>query len=40
VEPGVAVLFGADVGEEVTLFSWPCLLLREQDLDAVLLRLE
>jgi hypothetical protein len=32
------VLFGSDVGEEVRVGGWPCLLLRETDLDAILPR--
>jgi co-chaperonin GroES (HSP10) len=32
------VLFGSDVGEEVRIDDWPCLVLREQDIDAVIER--
>lgn len=35
VQPRDRVLFGADVGEEVIVDQWPCLLLRERDIDAV-----
>jgi co-chaperonin GroES (HSP10) len=35
VDPGARVLFGSDVGEEVLIEDWPCLLLRAQDVDAV-----
>jgi hypothetical protein len=30
------VLFDSDVGEEVRVDGWPCLLLREQDIDAII----
>jgi hypothetical protein len=32
------VVFGSDVGEEVRIDDWPCLLLRAQDIDAVIER--
>ena len=35
VAPGARVLFGSDVGEDVLIENWPCLLLRAQDVDAV-----
>jgi co-chaperonin GroES (HSP10) len=34
--PGVRVVFGSEVGEEVRVDDWPCLLLRAQDVDAVI----
>jgi len=36
VQVGDRVLFGADVGEEVRVDDWPCLVLRASDLDAVI----
>jgi len=36
VAPRDHVLFGADVGEEVRVHDWPCLLLRDTDIDAIL----
>jgi hypothetical protein len=36
VAPDDHVLFGSDVGEEVRVNDWPCLLLRATDIDAVL----
>lgn len=38
VAPGARVLFNSEAGEELLVNEWPCLLLREQDLDAVLSR--
>lgn len=38
VAPHGVVLFDSNVGEEVLVDGWPCLLLRVQDIDAVLER--
>ena len=40
VRPGAQVLFGADVGEEVTVDGRLCLLVRYRDIDAVLTRMQ
>lgn len=38
VTPGDVVVFGSNVGQEVEVADWPHLLIRAQDLDAVVPR--